>query len=217
MVVKKREINHFFFLCSPVPNYLQTGTRLMLGYHWSKSDTRLQFSLYIFLGLIVLQRSLRLPWGLTELQFSRNARWNILLIQDEWLVPVEGCAPSRCVCQPWAGSASYAEVCQWVWCEQTCTDRPAESLAVMLHHVGLYLLMGLLLLDFYRSHVQGQRQQKGTQVLDRSNACTQPGNTLFFFFHLRFASCISGIYHFKIYYRTFKAQGWMCCRLQLWI
>lgn len=35
------------------------------------------------------------------------------------------------------------------------------SPAVMLDHVGWYLLLGFLLLDLDGLHVQGQKQQKG--------------------------------------------------------
>lgn len=76
------------------------------------------------------------------------------------------------VCLQGAGSASCAEICLWVRCEQSqSADRPAESPAVMLYHVGWYLLLGCLLLDLEGRHVLGQRRRKG-KVL--------PGVTLFF-------------------------------------
>lgn len=78
------------------------------------------------------------------------------------LVPVEKCAPNRCVGV--SVRTGFSLLCRglpvdtmWTAAEQTAALSPA----VMHHHVRWYLLLGYLLLDLDGLYVQGQRQQKG--------------------------------------------------------
>lgn len=44
--------------------------------------------------------------------------------------------------------------------------------AVMLYHVGWYLLLGCLLLDLLGLHVQGQRRRDGKVLPTTAHTCT---------------------------------------------